>query len=214
MKKSILVVLISMALLISLWGGAHDNSEYEKFQKYMGEPNKANFTEAYDYYSEQEDDNSRILQAYLHWQELTQIIEHLGSNIDSLDTRTSFSFANMLLEFGRNKEAIVIYDKLNYDSPDWACPWRHKGEAYWNIKNYSEAEYALLKSIEVRKNHYDAYVMLAEVQNEQGKYKEALKTLEDGLQYRQENPEYSEDEEFEGSVEKLHKELLEKTGRN
>ena len=213
MKKSILVLLISTVLFISLGGAGHDNSEYENFQAYNEDPTAENFQKAYDYYSTQEDDNSAILQAYLHWMELNKVIDKLDSNVDSLDTATGFQYANLLLEIGKNEQAIDIYDKLNAETPNWGCPWRHKGEAYWNMKNYTASETALLKSIEVRKNHYDAYVMLAEVYNEQGKHEDALKTLEEGLQYAPENPEYSEDEEFEDNVGKLHKELLEKCGK-
>jgi hypothetical protein len=58
--------------------------------------------------------------------------------------------------------------------------------------------------------------MLAQAYNEQGKYEEALITLEEGLQYRPVNVESSEGDEAAGleeSVEQLHRELLEKTGK-
>lgn len=212
MKKSILIVVL-LAAVVLLTAEAHDNSEYQKFQEYSENPNPQTFESAYKFYSSKDDNTSMMLQAYLHWEELNRVLDEFAANKDSLDMRSKFSYANLLLEIGRYEDAVKIYDELNEASPQWACPWRHKGEALWNMKNYSESEAALQKSIDVRKNHYDAYVMLAEVQSEQGKYEEALKTLEEGFKYRDENPEYSEDTEFEANVNKLHKELLEKTGR-
>ncbi|MDY6895998.1 MAG: tetratricopeptide repeat protein, partial [Thermotogota bacterium] len=47
-----------------------------------------------------------------------------------------------------------------------------------------EAEAALRKSIETREEHYDAYVMLAEVLKEQKRYSQALKTLQKGRTYK------------------------------
>lgn len=185
----------------------HDNSEYELFSNYSQNPTTENFQKAFNHYSSQDTETARILLAYLHFMELDANLEFMQSSIDSLSTKTQFSFANLLLDLKRYDQAIEVYDRLNSGNPNWACPWRHKGEALWKLGKLDQAQTALEKSIEVRKNHYDAYVMLAEVLYDAGKTSQALATLESGLQYRSENPEYSEDNEFERHVQELHNKL-------
>lgn len=209
-----LAVLIVSLLLVQLYAASHDNSEYGLYREYLNEPGSENFTKAHEYYGNWGDNEGKILQSYLHWQELNRLLSELSSEQDSLSMSGKFQFANLLLEIGRYEESIEVYEVLNEASPKWACPWRHKGEALWKMDNLEEAETALKKSIEVRENHYDAYVMLAEVQKDGGKYDEALETLEKGLQYRAENPEYSEDEEFEKNVQELLQELRQKQAKN
>ncbi|MCF7919018.1 MAG: tetratricopeptide repeat protein [Candidatus Cloacimonetes bacterium] len=217
MKRSVIILLAALLLSISLWGEGEESSDYAKFQAYMAEPSGESFQEANAYYLGFQDDMSGILQMYLHWEELNRLIAGFAARSDSLDLGTSFQYANLLLAIGRYEEAIPIYDRLNVESPQWSCPYRHKGEAYLKLDKLSEAEASLLKSIEVRQDHYDAYVMLAEVYNAQGRYEEALKTLEESFKYKGdhgEGSEVTEEENLEGTVEKLHQELLEKTGRN
>ncbi len=206
MKKGILGLIIIL-VLTGLYGAAHDQSEYGEFQKYQENPTVENFTSAYTYYSAQEDETGKLLLTYLHYMELENNLEYFSANLDSLSLKTRFNYANLLLDLGRYEEAIPVYDKLNVESPEWGCPWRHKGEAYWKQGKLTEAESSLRQSIAVRENHYDAYMMLAEVLRDSGRYKEALDTLEKGLQYGEENPEYSEDSEYESDVKLLHEEL-------
>jgi tetratricopeptide (TPR) repeat protein len=207
--KRIIALAGIMIMACLLFAQAHDNSEYEMYSQYQENPSAENFTRAYEKYSSQEDETSRLLLAYLHYSELENQLAYMEENQDSLSMKTRFNFANLLLDLGRYDQCIIVYDKLNETSPQWACPWRHKGEAFWKMGDLSKAEQALEKSIEVRKNHYDAYVMLAEVQREAGKPELALKTLEEGFKYRDENPEYSQDAEFEENVRKLQKDLQE-----
>jgi len=121
--------------------------------------------------------------------ELEKNLEVLGSNLDSLNTRTKFSYANLLLELGKLDESIIIYDKLNEDVPKWSCPWRHKGEVLIKQNKLLEAETATLMAIETREDHFDAYVQLAKIQKDMKKYEEALKTLNKGLSYYSSDPE-------------------------
>ncbi|MDP8209414.1 MAG: tetratricopeptide repeat protein [Candidatus Stygibacter australis] len=207
MKGNILG-LILLILAAGLFGQAHDQSEYDEYQKYQTDPTLENFKSALDYYSTLDNETGKLLTAYLYYSELEKALDELGSEPDSLTMKTKFNYANLLLDLGRYDECIPIYESLNAESPVWACPWRHKGEALWKSGNLDDAEAALKQSIEVRENHYDAYVMLAHVLLEQGKAQEALTTLERGMQYGAENPEYSENEEFEAEVKALHDELI------
>jgi len=206
--KGKILGLILLILATGLFGQAHDQSEYDEYQKYQTDPTLGNFKSALDYYSALDNETGKLLTAYLHYSELEKALDELGSEPDSLSMKTRFNYANLLLDLGRYEECIPIYESLNTESPVWACPWRHKGEALWKTGNLDDAEAALKQSIEVRENHYDAYVMLAEVQRDAGKVKEALTTLEKGMQYGAENPEYSENEEFQAEVKALHDELI------
>ena len=207
MKKGIFGIII-LLLISGLFGEAHDNSEYEQYQKYQAEPTIENLISALQYYSELDNETGKLMLAYLYSMSLESSLEGLAAEVDSLSMKTRFSYANLLLDLGRYEECVPIYESLNTESPAWACPWRHKGEAFWKQGNLEDAESALKQSIIVRENHYDAYVMLAEVLSEAGKVKEALETLEKGLEYKEENPEYSEDDAFEAEVKALHEKLI------
>ena len=206
--KGKILGLILVIIVTGLFGQAHDQSEYDEYQKYTSDPTLENFKSALDYYSALDNETGKLLSAYLYYSELEKALDELGSEPDSLTMKTRFNYANLLLDLGRYDESIPIYESLNAESPVWACPWRHKGEALWKQGKLDDAEAALKQSIEVRENHYDAYVMLAHVLLEQGKSQEALTTLEKGMQYGAENPEYSENEEFEADVKALHEELM------
>jgi tetratricopeptide (TPR) repeat protein len=108
---------------------------------------------------------------------------------------------------GKYEPAVAIYEKINQQFPKWSCPWRHKGEAFFKSGKLEKAEQALQKAIETRKQHYDAYVMLAEVQKEQNEYRQALETLQEGMKYKNKDIEEGEVDELE--VDFLMLELLE-----
>ncbi len=137
----------------------------------------------------------------------------LAADLDSLTMMNKFQYANLLLALNRNDEAIPIYEDLNASAPAWSCPWRHKGEAFFKSSRLEEAEIALEKAIETRVEHYDAYVMMADVKNEMGKYKEALETLETGFTYLGEDIEDPAEEVNDLDVKFLYLELLRKNDR-
>ncbi len=211
MKQATLVLFSVFVLLLS--AGVHDNSEYEHFNNYRNEQTYENFEKAMDFYKsnlkkDENDHSAYLMLSYLNFMELEKNMAVLESDLDSLDNRTRFSYANLLLSLGKYNESIEIYDKINKDTPDWSCPWRHKGEAYFKSDKLEEAELALLKSIETRKEHYDAYVMLADVQKEMGKYEDALKTLKTGISYKGKDIEESNEEVAYLEEDFLHLELL------
>ena len=211
MKKIILASAFLCTIL--LFAGEHDNSEYDHFSNYREEQTFENFKTAVDFYhSELEKDENNhsayLMLSYLNFMELERNLTVLENNLDSLDNRTKFSYANLLLSSGKYDESIKIYDKINNETPNWSCPWRHKGEALYKSNRMEESEVALMKSIETRKEHYDAYVWLAKVQKEMGKNKEALASLKTGISYKGKDIESPEEEVDYLEEDFLHLELL------
>ena len=177
------------------------------FKEYIENPCFENFTQAMNYYAnlDEQDFSGNLMLSYLYSMEMERNLEILTVNIDSLSSKTRFSYANLLLDLNRFEESIQIYNSLNDDYPNWSCPWRHKGEAYYKWGKLAEAETAALKAIETREDHFDAYVMLAEIRRDAGKPAQALETLEKGFEYFDEDTE----EEVEIiDVKFLHLELL------
>ena len=203
MKKLLIILFIVFATIC--FAGQHD---YAEFNEYQENPTYENFLKAAGGYQEQVDSTytANIMLAYLYSMQMNNEIKVLGDNLDSLTTRTKFSYANLLLELGRLDEAIVIYDKLNEDAPKWSCPWRHKGEALMKQKKLAEAEKATLMAIETREDHFDAFVQLAHIQKNMKKYEEALQSLNKGLSYYSSDP---EEEITDEEIIKLKSELKE-----
>jgi len=166
------------------------------------------FKSALDYYSTLDNETGKLLTAYLYYSELEKALDELGSEPDSLTMKTKFNYANLLLDLGRYDECIPIYESLNAESPVWACPWRHKGEAYFKSDELEQAEIALKRAIETRVEHYDAYVMLAEVKEEMGNYTDALATLETGFSYKGKDIEDPDEEITDLDVQFLYLRLL------
>lgn len=140
-------------------------------------------------------------------------LEALEKQAETLSRAQKFQFANLLLALKEYDKAIRFYTQLNDAFPQWSCPWRHKGEALWKAGRLDDAEKALLKSIETRETHYDAYVMLAEVRRDQKKYPEALASLEKGLSFKGKDTEDPEDEVAPVRELWLHLDLLKLNGR-
>ncbi|MDY0151519.1 MAG: tetratricopeptide repeat protein [Candidatus Cloacimonas sp.] len=129
---------------------------------------------------------------------------------ETLTTSERFAKANSLLANEEYKMAIVMYDSLNKDFPQWSCPWRHKGEAYYKLKDYPAATKALEEAIATNENHYDAYVWLAYALNEQKLYKEALQNLELAMKLTPEEEESKDEEISKEHIDKFYKELQQK----
>ncbi len=159
MQKYIFLIITILFITILT---AETHSENELFNAYQQNQSFENFQKAVKHYNakceEAEDNTSVLMMSYLHTMELHRNLDILKNNLDSLDTRTKFSYANLLLELGEFDESIAIYDKLNEDFPKWSCPWRHKGEALMKQQNHKDAELATMKAIETREDHFDAYI--------------------------------------------------------
>jgi tetratricopeptide (TPR) repeat protein len=198
MKFKILVImlLLSMMVFAEKHEAKDETDEYMHFNNYRSEQTNDNYFKAVEHYTEllradETDYNANLMLSYLHLMELDKNLEVLDTNLDSLANRTKFSYANLLLEQGRNKESVVVYDEITKATPKWSCPWRHKGEALLKVKDLAAAEKATLMAIETRENHFDAYTQLCEIQMQMGKPKVALETFDKGMEY------YSSDTEEE-----------------
>ncbi len=211
MKRIFIFTLaISIPFILCL---AETSQELNPFQIYYADPSFSTFEKAYESYSNQleenaEDNNARLMLSYLYMLEMERMLEQFEVRIDSLAPNIKFQYANLLLGIGNYDECIEVYEGLNKAFPDWSCPWRHKGEAYFKTNELEKAEISLQKAIETRVEHYDAYVMLAEVQEAMGDYTDALATLETGFSYKGKDIEDPEQEINDLDVQFLHLRLL------
>ncbi|RLC52626.1 MAG: hypothetical protein DRH79_04660 [Candidatus Cloacimonadota bacterium] len=185
MKRILVVVMIGC--FTSLLLAQHGGGDFEKLMKYQQEPSFDNLDIALEYYQKligtEDTEMAQIALANLHMMAMNNVIDEMKNDLDSLSLGSKFQLANLLLENHRFNESIEIYEVINSTSPKWSCPWRHKGEALYELNMFEEAEMATLKAIETREDHYDAYIQLAEIQMRLGKYETALETLEKGSKY-------------------------------
>ena len=145
--------------------------------------------------------------AYITEQEVSILLSDLQSSKAELTTGELFSLANLYLGRSEYGDAIALYDSLNSAYPNWSCPWRHKGEAYYRLKKYNEASTALQQAITTNVNHYDAYIWLALTQKELGQYSAALKNLDKARELSP-DAEQSEDKVLsQEQVQSLYQEL-------
>ncbi|MBI9031772.1 hypothetical protein JEZ13_07215 [bacterium] len=189
MKKS-LCLIISIFSLGLLFGDSQ-----KLLQNYFSEDTFANMLAVLED-AEQNIDN--ITATYnlmvVHLNELSKVMAELEMNADNLQAGQRFQLANTYLALGKMEEAISHYDFLNTNYETWSCPWRHKGEAYYNLEDWENSARALEKAIETRIEHYDAYLWLARVQLKLKKNKAALKTFETGMSYKGKDIEDPEEE--------------------
>ncbi len=211
MKKIFMLTLVISLQIILCF--AETPQEPNPFQVYYANPSFSTFEKAYESYSSQlaenaEDNNARLMLSYLYMLEMERMLGQFEVRIDSLASNIKFQYANLLLGIGKYDECIEVYEDLNEEFPDWSCPWRHKGEAYFKSNELVKAEVALQNAIKTRVEHFDAYVMLAEVQEAMGKYTDALATLETGFSYKGKDIEDPEQEITDLDVQFLHLRLL------
>jgi len=213
--KKILILVLAAAVLVP---GSALSKEKSLFRVYLDDRTAENYIKAVEHYeasrADTADYGAAIVLAYINLIELEKNLGILDESMDELKSKQKFSYGNILLELDRYDEAIAIYEVLNEKTPKWSCPWRHKGEALWKKGDLEAAETALKKSIETRETHYDAYVMLSEVQRDKKEYETALATLEKGLTYYGKDIEDPEKEVSNLEVTLLHYDLLKKLGRD
>jgi tetratricopeptide (TPR) repeat protein len=184
MSKLSAVLIVSFSCVLLL---AQQNEGIAKFQNYRQQPNSQNLIELINYFAQTQEDKYLTAQILgnVYLMELENQLQVFEVNSDSLSYGNMFGYANLLLAMGRYEKSIEIYNKLNELSPKWSCPWRHKGEALLKSHQLEAAETATLKAIETREDHFDAYIQLARIQKEQGRYQEALQTLNNGLAHQE-----------------------------
>jgi tetratricopeptide (TPR) repeat protein len=211
--RSIICILF-MFLTISLF-----SAETTPIQQYFKNPNTLTFQNAWNYCNEAlaKDSTSistKVMMATIANYQADLLIEAITPVAGTLDAGGKFQFANLLLGKEKYEDAIPLYQSINESTPDWSCPWRHKGTSLYMLKKYKDAEVSLQKAVETNKEHYDAYVWLAKTQYQLKKYKIALQNLETALTLNP-NAEGSDDTGFnDNDVKVLHKELLKKVGKS
>jgi len=217
MKKLLALALVLCLMAPALAAQEKEKKEPTPFQVYSKDQTAENFLSAYNAYTAQTKDTANYsataMLAYLNYYELEKNLDLLKEHMGELKNMQKFQYGNLLLELDRNEDAIAVYNVLNEASPKWSCPWRHKGEAYHKMKNYAEAEKALLMAIETRKEHYDAYIWLAEVYRDWGKYDQGLKAIKDGMEQYGKDIEDPNEEVADHHVQKLYLDLLQKNGK-
>jgi tetratricopeptide (TPR) repeat protein len=139
---------------------------------------------------------------------LAEQVDRLYNLRDSLEGKYLFGLANLMLETGDFRRSVELYQKLNDQTPKWSCPWRHKGQALYHMGKLAEAEQSLLKAVETRPTHYDAWVWLARVQKDMGKRREALGSIKKAFENKGKDSEGPEEELAAGEDVKLLDEIL------
>ncbi|PKN72953.1 MAG: hypothetical protein CVU50_05345 [Candidatus Cloacimonetes bacterium HGW-Cloacimonetes-3] len=210
MKQAMITIL-----LICLAAFAFAEAESSPMNTYLSKPTSSSFslavTSLSDAISKGEKPNmSKLSLAYIAELEADRLMKELIANADSMAAGERFTLANMLLGKDDYMNAIPLYDALNRDYPNWSCPWRHKGEAYFNQKNYEAAVISLQQAIATNTEHYDAYVWMAISLNELGRYTEALKNLETALTLSPEEEESDDEAISQERIDALYKELKKK----
>ncbi|HNX37332.1 MAG TPA: tetratricopeptide repeat protein [Candidatus Cloacimonadota bacterium] len=190
MKRAILFLVLFAVATVCM-------AQMTSVQAYLDDPGRETFRVAVDSLTQaiQSGENPSQTKLYLMYildNEVSLLKEDLLAGADSLDTGGRFSLGNVLLGMRDYTAAIKIYAGLNKDYPNWSCPWRHKGQALYEMKDYTEAERALFQAISTNEEHYDAYIWLAKTQKELGKYPQALENLEKA---RKLNPNWEESED-------------------
>lgn len=189
MKNFVMIIALCLTAL-SLSASANGSLD-----DYLENPSPSSFEEAVSYLNANAatPENavlSQIQMLYILNLESERLIDGLLAEADSLQAGQRFNLANVLLGMEKLDQAVALYDAINRDYPNWSCPWRHKGEAYYKMGEYEEAVAALTQAIATNVNHADAYIWMAYALNELGQYAQALENLEHGLSL---SPEDSED---------------------
>jgi len=205
------IIMLFLLGLVTLWA---DENAADPVKAYLESPDISGFQAAVAQLSTQlgNEDSDFRARLYLHHLcdlEARRMLDGLIADADSLAPGERFSLANYLLGKEDYQTAVQLYDAINEDLPNWSCPWRHKGEALYKLKDYQRAMTALEQAIATNQNHYDAYIWMARAQKELGLYPDALANLD---RARKLNPgeEGHEDEEIPAEdIDKLYKELQE-----
>lgn len=203
MKKNILVSIL-IALVIGLI--AQDTTP---LQDYFADPSTTNMERVISNSQSLLGEDKTNTEAHLnlmliHSSEMFKAMNNMEENFDKLSNFEHFQLANTYLSIGQEEASLKHYDVLNEQSPNWSCPWRHKCEALYNLGRYDEAKVAVVKAIEARIEHYDAYLWLAMTEIKLGKKKKALKAFENAMFYKGKDTEDPE-EEFSSESEKFLK---------
>jgi tetratricopeptide (TPR) repeat protein len=111
-------------------------------------------------------------------------IKHLEKTLQ-IDPNYKLAINQMGYEhafIGNLTRAIAYFDQYQQIAPDEPNPYDSKGEIYTWYGEFKQAEKQLKAAIKVNQNFHVAFLHLALVYLDQGKYKKALKTFEQYLE--------------------------------
>lgn len=207
MKTTATIFSILASCCLSLAQPADPSLEYLK--KPTAEGYRAARARLDSILSKNSNDRKALLySAFVDQANLAAQIDRLYGLRDSLEGKHLFGLANLMLESGDFRRSVELYKILNAQTPKWSCPWRHKGEALYKLGSLAEAEQAMLKAVETRPTHYDAWVWLARVQKDMGKRREALASIKKAFENKGKDVEAPEEEVAAGEDVKLLDEIL------
>ncbi len=211
MKKTTVILIVIYAVFsLCSFLSAEEKEEKTEMQilqemltSYASEKSEANFIKLIDRINSNiEKDYQKgymtAMKSYIYMMHSGELLDQSCNYFDGMSFGQKFFLGNIYLEKKDYKKAIEIYDLIIKDTPNITCVWRHKGEAHYNLKDYVSAEKALIRSIELKEDHTDAYMWLAIVQAEMDKNQEALKAVDKGIElYKQGNPGCEDEEMYE-----------------
>ena len=207
--------LMLLCLILSMLSFVFAEEAANPISLYMEKPNTESFSKAVSYIAENDAKETegmgmKLTLAFIANNELNRIMELAKTS--KLSPGESFTLANLYLSMEKYPEAIAMYDKINTDTPAWSCPWRHKGEALYEMKDYKGSVKALEQAIETNKEHYDAYIWMAKSLYELKKYKAARANIEIALKLDSSSEHGSADEEMtDKDVQDLYEKIKAKT---
>jgi tetratricopeptide (TPR) repeat protein len=108
-----------------------------------------------------------------------------------------FEKGNQKQKDGNFESAMSHYQKALRVEPDFYPALNNLGALYERQKDHTQAETALLRSLEINADDAEAYINLGHVLYEEGKYRPAIERLQEGLQR---SPESSMGHFFLGSA--------------
>ena len=119
----------------------------------------------------------------------TKKAEELGKKLTAMfpnDERAQNLMGNTLFGQQRYEDAIVYYNKAVAVNPEFSQPYNQLGYANRFIGNYTEAEIAFRKYIELIPNDPNPYDSYAELLMKMGKHKESIDYYEKALEQNRE----------------------------
>jgi tetratricopeptide (TPR) repeat protein len=204
--------LLLLAIVLCICGLMYAQGEVTPLNAYLKNPNVANFSKAVSALDQSISKGEKVYLSQLHLAyiadyEAKRLMDELITHADSLAAGERFTLANILLGQEEYEKAIGVYNSLNSEFPNWSCPWRHKGEAYYKIENYNESVKSLTEAIRTNEEHYDAYVWMAYALNKLERYPEALQNIEKAMTLSPEEEESDDEAIAEEEIQKLYQEL-------
>ncbi len=204
MRLSFRLMLI-LVFIVTTWSYAQKNEDLsaaanEKYKVFKETPSAENFQISIAAWQElarslpEESGRALSMQSYIYYLYSVELLKLAESHLQSMKAKDKFLLANLYLNIQEYDQAISIYQQLNETNPKWSCPFRHKGEAYYEKGDYTQAGEALKKAIETNENHTDAYLWQAKNLYQLGEFEQGLISIDRAIALLGKNKEDNEEE--------------------